>query len=338
MEDLMPNQMNQKVLLKKRPVGMPLIDDFELVNYSLSDIDEGEILIKIQYLSADPYQRGLLSENPLRGGILEVGSLIPGGAVGEVVISRNPNYKLGQMVEGRLGWQKYAITDGVGLRKIDSDLAPISTSLGVLGMPGMTAYFGFLEVCMPVPGDVVVVSAAAGAVGSLVGQIAKIMGCKVIGIAGSKEKNDYLIKNLKFDAAINYKVQDVDKILRDECPEGVDVYFDNVGGTLSDIVISQLNVGGRVGVCGQISLYNMSEPELAPRFLSTLIYRNIRIEGFVVYKWNSRYSEGIKRMAKWLKDGLIQYEEHIIHGFENAPQGLIDVLSGNNLGKVIIKI
>ena len=182
------------------------------------------------------------------------------------------------------------------------------------------------------------VSAATGGVGSVVGQIAKIMGCKVVGIAGSLEKKTYLLETLNFDAVINYKTQDVDKTLRDECPEGVDVYFDNVGGIISDMVISQLNVGGRVAVCGQISLYNLSEPELAPRFLSTLIYRNIRIEGFVVSKWNSRYPEGITRMAKWIKEGLIQYEEHVIHGLENAPQGLIDVLSGNNLGKVIIKI
>lgn len=334
----MQSEMNQRVLLKKRPNGMPSVDDFELVNHSLDDIEEGEILIKIQYLSADPYQRGLLAENPLRGTVLEIGSVIPGGAVGEVLVSRNPNFKSGQMVEGRLGWQKFAKSDGVGIRKIDPNLAPLSSSLGVLGMPGMTAYFGFLEVCLPVPGDVVVVSAAAGAVGSLVGQIAKIMGCKVVGIAGSLEKKTYLLETLNFDAVINYKTQDVDKTLRDECPEGVDVYFDNVGGIISDMVISQLNVGGRVAVCGQISLYNLSEPELAPRFLSTLIYRNIRIEGFVVSKWNSRYPEGITRMAKWIKEGLIQYEEHVIHGLENAPQGLIDVLSGNNLGKVIIKI
>ena len=261
-----------------------------------------------------------------------------GGAVGRVVESRSPLFSVGETVEGRLGWQSYALSDGIGLRRINRDLAPIQTSIGILGMPGLTAYFGFLDVCEPVPGDTVVVSAASGAVGQVVGQIAKIMGCNVVGTAGTDEKVRFIVDELGFDVGINYKQQNVGAALDAACPKGIDVYFDNVGGFVTDAVMDRINKGARIAICGQVSQYNLAEPELAPRNLSILTRSQAKMEGFLVFAYESRYDEGLDRMAGWIEDGELKYREDIVEGLENAPKTFIGMLNGENLGKTLIKL
>jgi NADPH-dependent curcumin reductase CurA len=270
---------------------------------------------------------------------LEVGDVMLGGAVAEVVESRNPAFDGGDLVEGMFGWQEYAVSDGRDVRKVDPALGPISTALHVLGMPGMTAYFGFLEVGKPEGGQTVVVSGAAGAVGSLVGQIAKVLGCRVIGIAGSDEKVDYLTGELGFDAAFNYKdSKDHAGRLKEHCPDGIDVYFDNVGGRITDGALMNLAVGARVVICGQISQYNLKRPEVGPRLLFQLLVKQARMEGFLVYQFADRYAEGLRQMAEWLREGKLQYRETVTEGLENAPAAFIGMMQGANIGKQLVKV
>ena len=261
-----------------------------------------------------------------------------GGAAGTVVNSRSPAFSVGDTVEGRLGWQSYALSDGSGVRKVDESLGPLQTSIGILGMPGLTAYFGFLDVCEPNPGETVVVSAASGAVGQIVGQIAKIMGCKVIGTAGSDSKVQYIVDELGFDSGINYKTQNVGEALDEECPEGIDVYFDNVGGLVTDAVMDRLNVRARIAVCGQISQYNLKEPDLAPRNFGILTRSQAKMEGFLVFAYENRYDEGLNMMAKWIKEGKLRYREDVVEGLKNAPRTFIGMLNGENFGKTLIKV
>jgi NADPH-dependent curcumin reductase CurA len=262
-----------------------------------------------------------------------------GGTVGQVIESKHPDFQVGDYVESRLGWQEYAVSDGTALRKIDPTLAPISTALGVLGMPGMTAYFGLLDICDPQPGETVVVSGAAGAVGSLVGQIAKIKGCRVVGIAGTDEKVDWLVNELGFDAAFNYKTTDnyVAK-LRELCPHGVDVYFDNVGGAITDAVLLSLNSHARISICGQISQYNLEKPELGPRIFSLLLVKQAKAEGFLVFQFADRYDEGMRQMATWMQQGKLRYREEIAEGLAATPRAFIEMLRGQNTGKQLVKI
>jgi hypothetical protein len=261
-----------------------------------------------------------------------------GGAVARVVESRSPLFSPGDIVEGRFGWQSYAISNGIGVRKVDESLAPVQTAVGVLGMPGLTAYFGFLDVCDPKPGDTVVVSAASGAVGQIVGQIAKIMGCKVVGTAGSEAKVKFIVDELGFDYAINYKTTDVGQSLDELCPEGIDVYFDNVGGLVTDAVMDRINTGARIAICGQISQYNLKTPDMAPRNLGLLTRSQAKMEGFLVFAYESRYEEGITRMASWIKEGKLKYKEDVVVGLKNAPRAFIGMLNGENFGKTLIKI
>jgi NADPH-dependent curcumin reductase CurA len=262
-----------------------------------------------------------------------------GGVVGQVVESHHPRFAAGEIVEGYFGWQQYAVSDGVGARKVDPSLAPISTALGVLGMPGLTAYFGLLEIGKPQPGETVVVSGAAGAVGSLVGQIAKIQGCHVVGIAGTDEKARYVVEELGFDSAFNYKsARNYRAKLKTLCPQGIDVYFDNVGGAITDAVIPLLNVRARLVICGQISQYNLERPEMGPRWLWALIVKQARAEGFLVFQFADRFEEGIRQMAQWLKEGKLKYRENIIEGLENAPRAFIGMLKGENIGKQLVKV
>jgi NADPH-dependent curcumin reductase CurA len=262
-----------------------------------------------------------------------------GRVVGNVVASKHPEYREGDIILGPLGWQEYAVSDGRGVRKVDPTLAPISTALGVLGMPGMTAYFGLLEVGRPKPGETVVVSGAAGAVGSLVGQIAKIGGCRVVGIAGSDNKVDYVVNELGFDAAFNYKaVKDYYERLKELCPNGIDVYFDNVGGAITDSAFRLINLRAGVVICGQISQYNLEKPEVGPRFLWQLIMRRARVEGFLVGDFSDKYDEGIKRMAEWIRAGKLKYSEEVVERIENAPEAFIGMLKGKNIGKQLVKV
>src|SRR5579871_1953434 len=313
--------VNRQFKLAARPVGLPKESDFSLVDAPVPTPGEGHVLVRTLYLSVDPYMRGRITGVRSYADPVNIGDVMVGGAVGEVLESRAPGLAAGDFVLGNWGWQEHAAAEGHTLRKLDPNLAPISTALGVLGMPGMTAYFGFLEICKPIPGEVVVVSGAAGAVGSLVGQIAKLNGCRVVGIAGTEEKVHWLVNELGFDAAFNYKAtDDYTARLKQLCPQGIDCYFDNVGGAITDAVLPIMNLYGRVSICGQISMYNLEKPEPGPRMLPTVLVKQLKIEGFIVVRWHSRWAEGIAHMARWLREGEIQYHEQIVDGFENTPK------------------
>lgn len=330
--------MNKKWILNKRPIGYPKEDDFKLIESSVDKLDEGEILIESHYLSLDPYMRGRMNDSKSYAPSIKLGGIITGEVVGKVVQSKSKLFNEGDYATAHIGWQKYGKIDGASARKIDPELAPISTSLGILGMPGLTAYFGFLDVCSPKPGDTVVVSAASGAVGAIVGQIAKIMGCKVIGIAGSDVKTDYCLYELGFDNVINYKTDNILTKISEYAPSGVDIYFDNVGGEISDNVISNLSIGARIAICGQISLYNLEENEKGDRVGSTLLINQASMTGFLVFQFKSRYQEGLSKLSQWLLDEKIKYKEDIVSGIENAPDTFIGMMKGKNFGKLLIKI
>jgi NADPH-dependent curcumin reductase CurA len=262
-----------------------------------------------------------------------------GGVAGEVLESNDPRLTTGDFVEGQLGWQEYAVASAKTLRKIDPTVMPVTTSLYVLGMPGLAAYFGLLDICRPQPGESIVVSGAAGAVGSLVGQIAKIKRCRVIGIAGSDEKVAYLTGEIGFDSAFNYKTTpDYGARLRELAPNGIDVYFDNVGGPITDAAICRLNQRARVAVCGQISQYNSETPEMGPRWLGQLTVKQARVEGFLVRQFADRFEEAYKQLGNWLRDGKIHYRENIVEGIENAPKAFIGMLRGTNIGKQLVRV
>lgn len=333
--------MNRQILLAARPVGFPKDSDFKLVESPVPTPGDGQILVRSIYLSVDPYMRGRMNDVKSYAPPVQIGEVMGGGAVGKVVKSNNPQFKEGDIVEGMtFGWQDYAVSNGQGVRKIDPTLAPISTALGVLGMPGLTAYFGLLAITNPQSGETVVVSGAAGAVGSLVGQIAKIKGCRAIGIAGADDKIRYLTNELGFDGAFNYKtVSDYYEKLGELCPNGIDVYFDNVGGAITDAVFRLINTRARISICGQISQYNLEKPEMGPRIILTmLLVRQAKAEGFLVFQFADRYPEGLRQMAQWLKEGKLKYKEDIAHGIENTPRAFISMLRGSNVGKQLVKI
>ncbi|HXG66078.1 MAG TPA: NADP-dependent oxidoreductase [Blastocatellia bacterium] len=332
-------EVNRQITLAARPVGFPKESDFNLVESPIPTPGDHEFLVRVIYVSVDPYMRGRMNDS--RSSYIapfQIGGVIESGAVGQVMRSNHPDFREGDYVEGFFGWQEYAVSNGKGVRKLDPNLAPISTALGVLGMPGMTAYFGLLDICHPQPGETVVVSGAAGAVGMLVGQIAKIKGCYVVGIAGTDEKVNYLINELGFDAAYNYKtVTNHVAKLRELCPKGIDVYFDNVGGEITDAVFMLINTRARISLCGQISQYNVEKPEMGPRLLFALVVKQAKAEGFLVFQFADRYPEGIAQMAQWIKEGKLKYAEDIAEGIENTPRAFIGMLKGQNLGKQLVK-
>jgi hypothetical protein len=269
----------------------------------------------------------------------QLNEVLNGGIVGEIVESKSNNFVKGDFVVGRLGWQDYSIADEKEVRKINSEIAPVSTALGVLGMPGLTAYFGLLDIGKPKEGETVVVSGAAGAVGMIVGQVAKIHGCRVVGIAGSDKKTKYLIDELGFDSAINYKtVPHLRKALKEVCPNGIDIYFDNVGGDISDTVISLINNHARIPLCGQISLYNEERISMGPRLQPRLLTFSALMQGFIVHNYENRFEEGIQQLAKWLTEKKLKYAESVIEGLENAPEAFIGLFAGENLGKQLVKV
>jgi NADPH:quinone reductase len=331
--------VNRQFVLAARPVGMPKESDFRLVSAPIPALASGQVLLRTIFLSVDPYMRGRMNGIRTYADPVDIGQLMVGGTVGKVVQSSNPQFQVGDVVVGYWGWQEFAVSDGKGLQKLDTSLAPASTALGVLGMPGMTAYFGFLDICQPKPGETVVVSGAAGAVGSLVGQIAKIKGCRAVGIAGSDDKIAWLINDLGFDAAFNYKTtEDYIAKFKELCPKGIDCYFDNVGGPVTDAILPVLNVKARISVCGQISQYNSARPEPGVRPYVFLLSKQSRAEGFIVSQFADRFPEGVAQMAQWIKEGKLKYREHFVEGFENAPRALIGVLQGDNTGKMIVAI
>ena len=331
--------MNRQITLAARPVGMPKESDFRIVESPVPNPGRGEVLVRTLYLSVDPYMRGRLTGITTYARGLDPGDVIVGGVAGRVLESKDPRCAPGDIVEGMLGWQEYAAAPAKSLRRIDPSAGPISSALYVLGMPGLTAYFGLLEICRPQPGETVVVSGAAGAVGSLVGQIARIKRCRAIGIAGTDEKVRFLVDELGFDSAFNYhETQDLAAQLKELCPNGIDVYFDNVGGPITDAVMQRLASHARVAVCGQISQYNSTEPPTGPRWLNQLVLRQARVEGFLVTQFADRYEAGLHQLSTWLKEGRLRYREDIVDGLENAPQAFIRMLEGKNIGKQLVKV
>jgi NADPH-dependent curcumin reductase CurA len=333
-------QINRQITLAARPAGYPKESDFKLVESPIPSPGPGQVLVRVLYLSVDPYMRGRMNDVRTYADPVKIGEVMGSGTVGRVVESRNDQFNEGDFVAGMQGWQEYGLSDGKDLRKLDPSLAPITTALGVLGMPGLTAYFGLLDICNPQPGETVVVSGAAGAVGSLAGQIAKIKGCRVVGIAGSDDKVRHLTDDLGFDAAFNYKTtSDYYGKLKQLCPSGIDVYFDNVGGEITDAVFRLINVRARISICGQISQYNVEKPEMGPRLLLTmLLIRQAKAEGFLVFQFAERYPEGIREMARWIKEGKLKYREDIVEGLETTPRAFIGMLKGENIGKRLVKV
>ncbi|HEV8578353.1 MAG TPA: NADP-dependent oxidoreductase [Thermoanaerobaculia bacterium] len=331
--------VNRRITLASRPVGFPKVSDFHLVYSPLPSPAAGEVLVRSVYLSLDPYMRGRMSDAGSSARPVAIGEVMIGGAVAFVVESADPELRAGDTVEGMLGWQEYAVAQGRELRRIDPSLAPISTALGVLGMPGLTAYFGLLDICDPQPGETVVVSGATGAVGMLVGQIAKIKGCRVVGVAGADAKISWLLDELGFDAAFNYKTAvDFHTKLAELCPDGIDVYFDNVGGAITDAIVRWINAGARISVCGQISQSNLEEPEVGPRWLGQLIVKQAKVQGFLVSSYAERFPEGREQLARWLKQGKLKYREDVAQGIEAAPQAFIAMLQGKNQGKQLVQL
>ena len=332
-------QMNRQITLAARPKGFPKPTDFKLVEAPMPEIGGGEVLVKTLFMSVDPYMRGRMNDGRSYARGLEIGEVMLGGTVGEVIESTDPTVQKGDIVQSQMGWQAYGKAIGSEVRKIDPGLAPISTALGVLGMPGLTAYFGLLEVGKPKKDEMVVVSGAAGAVGSLVGQIARLKGALAVGIAGSSEKVAYIVDELNFDGAFNYKqVDDYGVELKRQCPEGIDVYFDNVGGAISDTIFPLMNVFGRISVCGQISQYNLSMPDPAPRIMWHFIAQRLTMRGFLVGDFAEHYGKAFKELAVWVKSGELKYAEDIWDGLENAPEAFIDMLQGGNVGKRLVKV
>jgi NADPH:quinone reductase len=329
---------NRQIILKSRPTGMPSDENFKLVETTIPEPQDGEVLLRTLYLSVDPYMRARMNDRKSYVDPFVVGAAFTGSAVGEVVSSKSAAYASGDIVTGMLPWQLYSVAKGDSLHKVDPRLAPITTALGILGMPGLTAYFGLLDIGKPKKGETVVVSGAAGAVGTVVCQIAKIHGCRVVGLAGSDEKNKYLKDQLGVDAAINYKTTDLKGELRKACPSGVDIYFDNVGGEVSDKIMTLINHHSRTIICGQISLYNLEEPGLGPRVQPYLLVNSALMQGFIITDYATRFGEGVRQLAQWLREGKLKYAENIVAGFENTPQAFLGLFTGENLGKQLVKV
>jgi NADPH:quinone reductase len=327
---------NRRVTLAERPIGFPKHSDFAIDEVEVAKPAAGEVLVRTLWVSVDPYQRGRMSEARSYAKKLELGDVITSQSVGEVVESYDGRFAPGELVVGQLGWQEYAVARGGSLRRIPELLDPPTLALHVVGQTGLTAYFGLLDVGRPRPGDTVVVSGAAGAVGQVVGQIAKLMGCRTVGIAGGPDKcTDCTLYG--YDVAIDYKDEDFWSGLKEACPDGVDVYFDNVGGDVSGAVHRRLNVGARIVICGQVSQYNLERPE--PTFHpSLLIVHRARMEGFLVTDYAHRFDEAAARLARWVVEGKVRWREDVTEGLENAPAAFMGMLRGENRGKALVKV
>lgn len=331
--------MNRSITLARRPTGFPQESDFELVETPIPEAGPGEILVRAVYLSVDPYMRGRMNDAKSYAAPVEIGEVMVGESVARVIQSNNDRFQAGDYVAGMFGWQECVACDGQMVRKLNPEIAPVSTALHVLGMPGLTAYFGIFDVCQPKTGESVLVSGAAGAVGSVAGQLAKLSGCHVVGIAGSDEKINFLTDDLGLDGGLNYKTTDDDyQMLRELCPAGIDAYFDNVGGPITDNVFPLLNVGARIGVCGQISQYNVDSPQQGPRVLWHLIIKRARVQGFLVTDYHTRFREAMTKLTEWFTAGKLKYRERISEGIEHAPRAFIEMMQGANIGKQLVKL
>ena len=330
--------MNTQIKLAKRVVGLPDHSVWDVQENPTPEPNEGEVLVKVHYISLDPAMRGWI--NNVRSYIppVQIGEVMRAGTVGEVIESKHPTYKVGDYLYGTGGVQQYIATDGKGWHPVDPRIAPLPMYLGTLGMPGFTAYFGLLDVGKPQAGETVLVSGAAGAVGSIVGQIAKIKGCRVVGIAGGADKCKYLVDELGYDAAIDYKNESVRKGIKEHCPNGIDVYFDNVGGEILDTALTRLARGARIVICGAISQYNSDSGYTGPSNYMSLLVSRARMEGFVVFDYAKRYGEAAHEMGAWLAQGKLKSREHVVEGIEKFHETFLRLFSGEKLGKLVLKV
>jgi NADPH-dependent curcumin reductase len=337
------SNINRQIQLASRPVGAPSVADFNLATSSVPVAGPGQLLLRTVYLSLDPYMRGRMSDAASYAAPVAIGASMVGATVCRVESSLHADYAKGDWVLAYSGWQDYAISDGTGLTKLDPKLAPPSYALGVLGMPGFTAYMGLLHIGAPKAGETVVVAAATGAVGSVVGQIAKLKGCRVVGIAGGAQKCKSAVEELGFDACIDHHSPDLPALLAAACPKGIDVYFENVGGKVFDAVLPLLNTAARVPVCGLIANYNATTlpdgPDRSPLLMRTLLTKRIKMQGFIIFDdYGHRYPEFAKDMGQWLQQGKLTFREDIVDGLENAPQAFMGLLEGKNFGKLIVRV
>ncbi len=333
----MMNASNIQICLARRPSGWVRESDFNLVRTGMPNPGEGQILLKSLFLSLDPYMRLRMDDAKSYAPPVEIGAVMVGGTVSEVIASRHPGYRPGDIVTGMTGWQLFALSDGKLLRPVDPALAPLSAALGVVGMPGVTAWVGLLDIGMPKAGETVVVSAASGAVGSVAGQIATIKGCRIVGIAGGAAKCEYVTRELGFDACIDYRGGDLHGQLAAACPNGVDVYFDNVGGEILDTLLRLLNPFARIALCGLISQYNEVE-NTGLKNLRSLLVNRVRLQGFIVSDHLNRFPPALAELGQWYKAGRLKYRESVAHGIENAPRAFIGMLRGENFGKQVVKL
>jgi NADPH-dependent curcumin reductase CurA len=332
----------RRITLVARPEGAPKDSDFALVEDAVPVPGNGELLLKTVYLSLDPYMRGRMNAVESYAPYVELGETMVGGAVSEVVSSDVEVFAAGDLVFGYTGWQTHTIGDGKGLRKLDSAAAPVSTALGILGMPGHTAYVGLLDIGRPRPGETVLVSAASGAVGSAVGQIARIKDCRVVGVAGAPEKCRYVVDELGFDACVSHHDEDLSDRLAQSCPDGIDVFYDNVGGKVFAAGFERLNVGARVPICGMISYYNQtappSGPDSLPRIMRGILTKRLTIQGFIIFDHQHRWKDFQEDMSGWIRDGRVKYREDFVDGLENSPGAFQGLLEGRNFGKLVVRV
>jgi NADPH-dependent curcumin reductase CurA len=333
----MAGDKNRQILLASRPCGEPGPDNFKLVETAVPEASPGQMLLRTVYLSLDPYMRGRMSDAASYATPVQIGDVMGGHTVSQVVESRNPDFSKGEFVTGYDGWQAYGLSTGKELRKLDPKVVPISTAIGVLGMPGMTAFVGLMDIGQPKAGETVVVSAASGAVGAVVGQLAKVKGCRAVGIAGSPDKCKYVVEELGFDACINYKTDDLVPALKAACPAGVDIYFENVGGAVFAAILRVINRGARIPLCGIISEYNATGNPAGPNLRPLLVNRAM-MKGFIVSDHNDRAPAFLQEVAPLVMSGRIKFREDIVEGLDNAPEAFIGLLHGKNFGKLMVRV
>lgn len=335
----MSERSNHQWRLVSRPVGDLTAANFEWTETAVPELQDGQILVRSLYLSLDPANRGWVREGGSYREEIPLGAVMEGGAVGVIEESKNPKFQVGDHVQGMLGWQEYVVSEGKGISKLPNMPGlPLTAYLGLFGHIGLTAYFGLLDICDPKPGETLVVTAAAGAVGSIVGQIGKIKGCRVVGIAGSDEKCQWIVDELGFDAAINYKQEKVSSALRRECPNGIDLDFENVGGEIFDAILGQINLGARISICGLISQYNATAPVPGPYNLVNILTKRAKVQGFIVSDYMPRMMEAMKDLGEWFMAGKLKYRVDVVEGLANAPAALGKLFDGSNQGKLIIKV
>ncbi|MFM2486933.1 NADP-dependent oxidoreductase [Celerinatantimonas yamalensis] len=335
--------VNRQWLLASRPHGAPTRENFKLVEQPLPDVAQGQLLLRIVYLSLDPYMRGRMSDAESYAAPVALGDVMVGGTVAQVAKSNHPDFAVGDWVLSYSGWQDYAISDGSGLFNLGADPEHPSYALGILGMPGFTGYMGLLDIGQPQAGETIVVAAATGPVGATVGQVGKLKGCRVVGVAGGPDKCQHALENLGFDACIDHRAEDFAEQLKAACPDGIDVYFENVGGKVFDAVLPLLNTSARIPVCGLVSQYNATQlpdgPDRLSLLVATLLKKRARMQGFIIFDdYGSHFGEFYQQMGEWLAQGKIHYKEQIVEGFEQAPEAFADLLEGRNFGKMVIQV